>query len=337
MIVPHRIQLRFDEVRPHVLELGKRVHETIFNFCDEQGFAYLKRLKTVESTAEKVESGRYAAWSQLDDLFACTIVIPTLEQEPMALDFLRCKFDVIDERLRGQTQKSPDVFRFDNARFIGRLRAPAPDLAAELIFTIPFEVQIKTAFEHAWSTATHKLVYKSQEMNWKRLRLAAQIKASVEQLDLLIQAFDQHSKLMTESPWRDVEQKGILVDMVVQLRSADRLPAEIMPKDLSRFADNVFTLARAELGRRLKQKAREQERPSLEGIIEQANKAVIDRTLNKEDFPRQLSMFQYVFGILSESGVIAPTLPDYHAVITTELLERYPSTQRFDRVFAFDD
>jgi hypothetical protein len=37
------------------------------------------------------------------------------------------------------------------------------------------------------------LVYKSSEIDWKRLRLAAQIKANVEQLDTLILAFEQTS------------------------------------------------------------------------------------------------------------------------------------------------
>jgi ppGpp synthetase/RelA/SpoT-type nucleotidyltranferase len=337
MIVPHLVQKQFEETRPYVQELGERVHATVYKFCDEHQFAYLKRLKTLQSIAEKLESGRFKDWSSLDDLFACTIVIPTLTDEPVALQFLRDTFDIVGEKLRGQTQKSPEVFRFDSARFIGRLKPPSPDLATEKLYTVPFEVQIKTAFEHAWSSATHKLVYKSQELSWKRMRLAAQIKASVEQLDLLIQAFDQHSQFVTRSPWRDVDQKAEILQAFISLKNQKKLPTEVMPKDLSRFTDNVFSLLQAELSRRHRQKIRTTSAPrdTMEIVIEQAANFVSTTPLSSEDFPRQLSLFQYTFGILSEEGIIAPPLKDYYAVITPELVERYPSTKLFAPKFAF--
>jgi ppGpp synthetase/RelA/SpoT-type nucleotidyltranferase len=85
------------------------------------------------------------------------------------------------------------VFRFDCTRFIGRLRSPDENTRSP-IYDIPFEVQIKSAFEHAWSATTHLLTYKSSEVNWSKLRLTAQLKAAVEQLDTLVLSFEDATK-----------------------------------------------------------------------------------------------------------------------------------------------
>jgi ppGpp synthetase/RelA/SpoT-type nucleotidyltranferase len=69
-------------------------------------------------------------------------------------------------------------------------------------YQLLFEVQIKSAFDHAWSTATHDLTYKAQQIDWRRLRLAAQIKAIVEQLDVAILGFEKMAPLIAENPDR---------------------------------------------------------------------------------------------------------------------------------------
>ena len=69
------------------------------------------------------------------------------------------------------------------------------------IYQIQFEIQVKSAFEHAWSVSTHDLVYKNSEINWRKLRLAAQIKATVEQLDMLILAFEQTSEFIEDNSY----------------------------------------------------------------------------------------------------------------------------------------
>ena len=80
--------------------------------------------------------------------------------------------------------KPPDVFRFDATRCYCRIRhaEPEPELEPRA-FEITFEIQIKTAFEHAWSVVTHDLVYKTDDISWTKRRLAAQLKAMVEQID----------------------------------------------------------------------------------------------------------------------------------------------------------
>jgi hypothetical protein len=98
------------------------------------------------------------------------------------IDFLGRAFNQVVVRGRNDTRKPPDVFRFEATRFIGMLHRPAGTDPKEPLFNLAFEVQVRSAFEHAWSVTTHELVYKSQSVDWKRMRLAAQLKAAVEQL-----------------------------------------------------------------------------------------------------------------------------------------------------------
>jgi hypothetical protein len=110
-----------------------------------------------DSVSEKIETGRFTRWSDLDDLFACCIVIPTLADEMGVLELLRGAFQQVEHRARASTRKDRSVFRFDSTRFIGTLWPIPNNEPAAGISDIRFEVQIRTAFEHAWSVTTHAM------------------------------------------------------------------------------------------------------------------------------------------------------------------------------------
>ena len=181
MIVPASVLQKHKYVRPYLEKLGQHVRDVVGGYCDRKGYAYAGRAKSSESLAEKIETGRYAKWSDLDDLFACTIVIPTLTDEPEVLEFLRQAFTEDRLERRGSTLKDPAVFRFDTTRFIGCL-GPSEIERNPVLATMKFEVQVRTAFEHAWSVTTHALTYKAGQVNWRHLRLAAQLRSAIEQL-----------------------------------------------------------------------------------------------------------------------------------------------------------
>jgi ppGpp synthetase/RelA/SpoT-type nucleotidyltranferase len=166
------------------------VRDSLLVLCEDRGFALVSRIKTLESVSEKVETGRFDSWASLDDLVAVTVVIPTLTSEPAVVSFLKDSFKEVELRARSSTFKAPEVFRFDCTRFIGQLRSPDENSRTP-IHDVLFEVQIRSAFEHAWSVTTHALAYKSPEVSWSRLRLTAQLKAAVEQLDTLVLSFEE--------------------------------------------------------------------------------------------------------------------------------------------------
>jgi hypothetical protein len=96
-----------------------RVKDQVFAFCDKQGFAFVGRSKTQESLTEKLETGRYGGWGDVDDLYACTIVIPALDREKEVRAFLATTYEQVSITTRGSTLKDPSVFRFDATRFVG--------------------------------------------------------------------------------------------------------------------------------------------------------------------------------------------------------------------------
>ena len=77
----------------------------------------------------------------------------------------------------------------DASRFYGRLRPSAAERDPR-IDGIQFEIQVQTAFEHAWVAVTHDGVYKGGVVDWRRQRLAASLKAAVEQIDLMVVGFE---------------------------------------------------------------------------------------------------------------------------------------------------
>lgn len=326
MIVPGTLSAKFEMSRPLIKEAGDRVRATISRFCDAQyGFAYTGRVKTLESVAEKIETGRWKSWSELHDLFACTIIVPTLGHEIAALGFCNNTFDVLQADARGSSPKPPDVFRFDSTRLRARLRAPDPaSYGQSSVFSVVFEIQIKTAFEHAWAVTTHDLAYKTGDVSWKRMRLAAQLKAAVEQLDTLISGFDRNVPNVSDNPWPDVDAKRRIATLVGRMLQEGRIPSELRPKDLSRFCDNIVALL-------ANRRDPNQDLDDAIGVVLEEL-----RVTPQSQVPRSISLLQYWLAIMFQRGVLGVSFKDYSCHITPELVELYPRLNDIEQQFKYD-
>ena len=316
MIYPSILERKYNEYYPFLEETAKQVKSTLVNFCEVHGYAFTSRIKTIESLAEKIETGRFKSWSNLDDLFACTIIIPTLLHEKEVTKFCKDIFQIERITKRGQNPKSPDTFKFDSTRIYAKVRRSEDIDDSELlnIYDITFEIQIKSAFEHAWSVSTHDLVYKNDEIDWKKLRLAAQIKANVEQLDTLILAFEQMSTIITECDDSDLKIKRNLSTEINKLFESNKIPAELRPKDLNRFCDNLYRLVPLE-----------NKKDKITASIQLIEKEINTTPINK--IPRSISLFQYFLAILIENEIIEFPIKEYYFHITEEFESLYPNIQ----------
>jgi ppGpp synthetase/RelA/SpoT-type nucleotidyltranferase len=316
MIYPSILDRQYEQYLPFVQEVAKRVRETMLNFCDTNGYALTSRIKTIESLAEKIETGRFKKWSELDDLFGCTVIIPNLSQEQQVIKFCQDTFQVAKTVKRGQNKKSPDTFKFDSTRISARLKSVEDTNIENLlsIFTVIFEIQIKSAFEHAWAVSTHDLVYKSSGIDWKKLRLAAQIKAIVEQLDTMILAFEQISPAIQESDYPEIKIKYQIAAATLELFELNKIPEELKPKDMTRFCDNLYGIL-----------ARVGKEDKVQEVIKCITKKVNSTPIKQ--IPRSISLLQYFLAILVEAGIIILPLDKYYFHITSELLALYPIFQ----------
>jgi ppGpp synthetase/RelA/SpoT-type nucleotidyltranferase len=326
------LQQKFINISMYLEYISDTVGVTISNFCNKFEFAYIYRLKTLDSLSEKIETGRFERWSDLDDLLACTIIIPNLSYEGIVIDFLKNTFCETNLKRRGTTLKAPDKFRFDSTRFIGKLMPKEGD-ENNPIFEIKFEVQIRTAFEHAWIVTTHPLTYKSKEIDWKRYRLAAQLKAVVEQMDMLVMGFDQISEFISESAWPEVEAKQTIIKQIKNAFLKKQLMEEFEPKDWTRFSDNVYNMLTAA------NEAQKMEPTKRYRYVEAGLKILIEELdkLEPSQVPMSISLVQLIFGILSKCEFLKPPLSGYIPVITDELLTFYPSVKIFEKSFIFEN
>lgn len=246
MGIPSAIGERYGQAEPQLNGLHGYLKPTLAKFCKDGNYQFDEgRVKSLESVAEKLESGRFATWSSLDDLVAFTIVVPTTGHEKPVLEFLDQSFDRSALRSRGTTRKPPDVFRFDATRWYGTLRdEDPPPQVVEGASTVTFEVQIKTAFEHAWSVVTHDIVYKGDDVDWNKLRLAAQLKAMTEQIDLMVEHFEEVASRVAASGYPETDSMTKALDVLKSLLDDGHLDQTLTPQSWTRLAENLLALVR---------------------------------------------------------------------------------------------
>jgi ppGpp synthetase/RelA/SpoT-type nucleotidyltranferase len=330
VIIPAQLSQKHNHDKPYLEAVQNRVRDRLVQYCSQKGYAFIGRLKDTESLFEKIETGRFAKWSQLDDLYGCAIVVPFLDDEEPVIDWLRQQFEIVDTRLRGTTLKDPAVFRFDATRVIGKLRAS--DFANETpLSAISFEVQVRTAFEHAWSVATHSLAYKGERVDWGRMRLAAQLKASVEQLDMLVLGFEGAADAIHKQRWPEVATRARIEEVFRSRFEACTLPDEIKPVSWMRFCENLQRLI-------LSTTANPGQGFAAQKFVE-GRLSVIEAALDKVklDYPRSLSLLQFCIGVLAEADVINGPLKKYTPYVSDELRSLYPKTRVLGTSFDFED
>lgn len=318
MIVPAAVSAKHGFVLPYVEEVGKRVRDIITGYCEAKGFPFLGRAKTLNSLAEKLESGRYEHWSQLDDLYACAIIVPTLSHESDVLEFLRSKFIEVECRLRASSMKDPEVFRFDSTRFIGALHEEH-DMSAN-ISNIRFEVQIRTAFEHAWSVTTHALSYKGANVSWKLKRVAAQLRAAVEQLDQVVLGYQEWAEIIRDQRWPIVDEQVKIAEQFGAWVEEGLIPPEVQPESWVRFSENFRALVVASM----RSDRSVGQSKNIDSALDAIGGSLHDRG---RAYPMSLSLYQYSLGVLCERGLITSVGERHSPILTNEVETFFPATR----------
>lgn len=324
MIVPSSLQRLYDQWLIFVEEAGNRVEGTLSVYCRNHGYVFEGRVKSLESVAEKVESGRYSSWDSLEDLYACTVAVPLHTNEATVHQYLGNRFEVLKVKKRGGVPKPPDVFRFDSSKVIARLKRPPgiPSDPGMSAFAVRFEIQVKSLLEFAWSKTTHALTYKSRLVDWKRYRLAAHLKAAVEQADFLLTGFEGAAQLVLDGWCYDVEDKRVLREVFLELARGGHIPSELVPKDWSRFIDNLYTAAQVLTGHYPKSRS-DRSLQSRDRICEFVREYFT--TTDSRSIPRSLSLFQVVLGVLCSSGMFDGHSDKYHVLVNSPFSSVFPN------------
>lgn len=221
-------------------KLKKRVDNVMLALKADQ-WHYISRLKKIESYAQKLETCRVADISQLEDFFACTIVVENNKALKIAKKILRkhFKLEYIRPKKEFFTSKDSSSFVFDDIRMYVKLK-PTTARPRGPINDIIFEIQVKTFLQHAWSIATHDLMYKSDTISWTKQRVAYQVKAMLENAEVSIEKATSLKRL-PGLPYDNpkVQSQNRIKSFVLKHFSASKLP-----KDLVRLIGNIENLTK---------------------------------------------------------------------------------------------
>ena len=163
----------FRELRPQLEQLSDGVYAIISNILKEQGIelnAIEHRVKTEKSLAGKLErkGDKYHSLNDITDLVGLRIVTFYTDDVDKVAAIVKRLFDVdwqnsVDKRKLHELTS----FGYNSLHYICRLKPetlkthPSP-LTSQLspLVGIPFEIQMRTALQHAWSAIEHDIGYK---------------------------------------------------------------------------------------------------------------------------------------------------------------------------------
>lgn len=237
MKIVQSIQELYNTNLPYYKLIKSKVDEVIKANKNDR-WHYESRIKQIESFAMKVEMGRFDKTEIFEDVFASTIVVKNLSEISSAENFISKNFNIRFKRpmSRNFTHKDSFSFPFDDLRLYVSLKDFDTGEFAPNLYEIVFEIQIKTFLQHAWSIATHDLIYKSDKIEWSKERIAYQVKAALEHAEVTISGVEELSKISElKKENKEVKKVNKLISMILNHWKQEDLPA-----DRRRLAQNII-------------------------------------------------------------------------------------------------
>lgn len=239
MKVPLSIRNSYSNLYEQYLPLSNKING-IFESCKKKGWLYDYRLKSLESYALKLETGRYT-FPNIDDFFACIFVVPNRNCIDEVIEAINPFIEIQERKPKDNitTSKFPESFVFDDLRLYVKYK-DNPSLPPTSFTSLMFEIQIKTFLQHAWAIATHDLTYKSNTVSWAKQRIAFQVKAMLEHIEISI----QEAEMLSKNGELDKKHKYIesltTIEKIVKTHWQD----EELPFDIKRLTENIYNLCK---------------------------------------------------------------------------------------------
>lgn len=237
MKIVQSVQELYNTNLPYFKIIKSKVDEVVKSNKNER-WHYESRLKQIESFAMKIEMGRFKKAEIFEDFFASTIVVKNLSEISLAEKFVAKHFNIRFKRpiSNNFTHKDSFAFPFDDLRLYVSLKDLETGEFAPDLYDLIFEIQIKTFLQHAWSIATHDLIYKSDKINWAKERVAYQVRAALEHAEVTISGVEELSKLTELAKEnKDVKKVNQLISLIL-----NHWKPEDLPSDRRRLAQNII-------------------------------------------------------------------------------------------------
>lgn len=229
MKIPLSVRELYASLQDEAASLKQYADDVLAPHALRSGWFYQSRVKQLQSFALKLETGRVAIPAEMDDLFAASlIVLNRTAIEAAANDLASVGLSIVSRRppSPAETTKYPDSFRFDDLRLYVRFLQPA-GLPPRAFLNRVFELQVKTLLQHAWSTSTHDVIYKSAHVSWGRERVGFQTRAILEHVEDAIAVLDSYEKAVSFPNYQPYHLQNLVVDVLRKAWEPDRLPSDV--------------------------------------------------------------------------------------------------------------
>ena len=188
---PHGIALmqQFRELLPTLEQLGKKAYDLLCDALHEQGIyvtAVEHRVKKEASLAKKLElkGAKYKSIDDVTDLVGLRIITFYTDEVDKVAAIAKRIFDIDwKESVDKRKLHKFDTFGYNSLHYICRLKEGGPR----------FELQMRTALQHVWSTIEHDIGYKTDvKIQNEYLRQFSRLAGTLELVD------NEFSRLRTE-------------------------------------------------------------------------------------------------------------------------------------------
>ncbi len=237
MKIPNQVKNEYERLCDQLSLLQKDVRPFLEEICNRNDWFIRSRLKSLESFSQKLETLPDYKKGGYDDVLGFEIVINNRNEISNLKESLEEHFDIHNQRPSDHqhTKLQPDSFRFNDLRFYVKKKQSETTESKEFR-NYQFELQVKTIFSHAWSKATHDLIYKGAQVSWARERVSFQIKAMIEQSEYAISNIEK-----TDDTFFPTHERYVNLEKLISI--IRRWPDGLRPKDLKRCAENVLNIS----------------------------------------------------------------------------------------------
>jgi hypothetical protein len=231
MKVTKSIRELYENSLADVRALAKYTDDLLRPIAVGRRWHYESRIKTLESFALKLESGRIDEPSKLEDWFGATFVVPNQDNVKEAVGLLGDNAVRINVKYRrpptdSATTKPPDSFRFDDLRLYVQHQQPT-GLPTRDFLNRHFELQVKTFLQYAWGIATHDKIYKAEQISWGAERIAFQTKATLEHVEASIANLEVLERANEAPSYEAYARRNSFAAFIRGTWEADRLPSDL--------------------------------------------------------------------------------------------------------------
>ena len=148
---------QYHELLPTLEQLAKEANDLLLRALREQGIyvtAVEYRVKAEKSLAGKLEvkGAKYKTIEDVTDLVGLRVITFYTDEVDKVAAIVKRIFDIDWQESVDKRKHQLDRFGYNSLHYIGRLRKGGPR----------FELQMRTALQHVWSTIEHDIGYKGE-------------------------------------------------------------------------------------------------------------------------------------------------------------------------------